>query len=238
MKSSSLIKFLSSACLSVTAAAAHGMDGKSPVYFEVGTGVSANSGKNTAPVDLSSSDRKFRNKTAVPVSASIGYRYSPNIRWDINVTYLSEWNVNLQGQDSDGDQVNIKSSISSLSSGFNIYYDITNFDHLCVTPYVTGGVGFSLNKVGDSDVFINDNLQAKFSSANNTSFMWKIGAGATKKINETIFIDIGYKFVSLGSAKSKSGAIYINDGFYYNSDTLNFKKLYSHQVLLNMGFNF
>lgn len=242
MKSFSVVRIFAITYLSFSAFISAGV-GDSPIYFEFGTGISANSGENSAPdFDLSSSDKKFTNKTSVPLSASIGYRFSPNMRFDLNTTYLPEWNVNLQGKDSEGDQISLKSSISSLSTGLNLYYDFTYFDNLYFIPYLTGGIGISINKVGDSDLFIKYNsyntLVSTYSSNNTTNFMWKVGAGLTKKINESLFVDFSYKFVSLGKAKSKSGSVVEERAFFYNEESLKFKKLYSNQFLINMGFNF
>lgn len=214
-------------------------ENKSPIYFEIGTGMSFNSGKNTEPgIDMSTSDREFKNKGSVPVSASFGYRYSSDFRFDVNVTYLPSMNINLQGSSSDNQPILVKSSLSSFSTGLNAYYDFTNFSESGVTPYITGGVGMSQNKIGDSSLYVDNEQQAQFSSNTDTSFMWKLGVGVQKKINESIFVDLSYKFADLGVAKSGTGSYYINGPGFYNSDVLKFKNLYSNQVVVSIGINF
>lgn len=212
---------------------------KSPVYFEIGSGISLNSGKNTEPsIDLSSSNKTFKNKNSVPVSASIGYKYSPNFRFDVNLTYLPSYNINLQGIDSEGDSILVKTSLSSFSTSLNAYYDFTNMAKSGFVPYITGGMGISQNRLGDSNYYVNERLFQQFSSNTNPSFTWKLGLGMLTKINDNIFIDFGYKFVDLGVAKSSAGSLILVNKFYYNSEKLKFKNLYSHQIMINLGFNF
>lgn len=210
-----------------------------PIYFEIGTGVSMNSGKESNLTDLNSSDSKFKNKSSVPISASIGYRYSSNLRWDINLTYLPEYNVHLSGVDSESDKIDLKSSVSSLSTSINGYYDFHNLTEYGITPYITAGIGLSINKTSDTDYYINDLLTAKYSGSSSNNLLWKIGLGAAHKINDNLFIDLSYRFVSLGQAKSKYGHQLDEDStFLKTTETLKFKDLYSHQIMLGIGFNF
>ena len=221
----------------------------SPIYFELGSGVAFNSGKETDTLTISSNDKKFKNKTSIPLSGSIGYRYSPNFRWDINITYLPEWNVHLSGRNSYGNKADLKTSINSLSNSINGYYDFTNFAISEITPYVTAGVGFSINKIAETDYYVNDTFVAKYSGSSTNNPLWKVGLGATHKINDSLFIDLSYRFVSLGKVKSKPGYevnhtldddedVNTNVSFPYSRDTISFKNLYSQQIMLSVGFNF
>lgn len=223
-----LANFICASAISFCSMSSLAMEGKSPIYFEIGSGISMNSGKEGNLSDLSSSNNKFKNKTSIPLSASIGYRYSPNFRWDINVTYLPQWDINLSGLDSESDRINLKSSISSLSSSINGYYDFDNLSYSGIIPYITAGIGFSINKTSDSDYYINDLLIAKYAGTSTNNLLWKVGLGATHKINEHLFIDLSYKFVSLGTAKSKSGYKITEDAEFSNAN----------QFILGMGFNF
>lgn len=215
----------------------------SPIYLQFGTGVSFNSGKQDNLENFSNSDTKFKNKSSIPFSASMGYRYSPNIRWDVNLTYLPEWDVDLSGKNIYSDNVNTKTSISSLSSSINGYYDFTNISDNFI-PYVTAGIGISINKTSDLEYFANNEYagKAKGTSANN--LLWKVGLGVTKSLNDNMFFDLSYKFVSLGKTRSNSGyGINYNigaehDTFPVEDSKLEFKNLYSQQIMISVGFNF
>lgn len=219
----------------------------SPIYLQFGTGVSFNSGKQSDIDIFDNNDTKFKNKSSIPFSASMGYRYSPNIRWDVNLTYLPEWDVDLSGKDSFSNNINTKTSISSLSSSINGYYDFTNISDNFI-PYVTAGVGFSINKMKDTDVVNNNKYIEKYAGSNRNNFLWKVGLGVTKSLNENVFFDLSYKFVSLGKAGSKTGygivSVQDEGGLSNNTkligvnEKLEFKNLYSQQIMISVGFNF
>ena len=208
----------------------------SSIYFEIGTGVSMNSGKD-AVNDYELNFNKTQRKTTGALSAALGYIYSPNIRFDLNVTYIPEWNISESTTSTTGDAISYSSKISSLISTINAYYDFERIANN-LTPYVMGGIGLSRNKIDDMDIFANDNLYFRRYSNNSYNFAWKLGAGAAYKVNDRVSIDLGYRFVSLGKVSTKSGYEYAvnqedRSSFVSSSDKTTFKNLYSHQIMIS-----
>ena len=208
----------------------------SSIYFEIGTGVSMNSGKD-AVNDYELNFNKTQRKTTGALSAALGYIYSPNIRFDLNVTYIPEWNISESTTSTTGDAISYSSKISTLISTINAYYDFERIANN-LTPYVMGGIGLSRNKIDDMDIFANDNLYFRRYSNNSYNFAWKLGAGAAYKVNDRVSIDLGYRFVSLGKVSTKSGYEYAvnqedRSSFVSSSDKTTFKNLYSHQIMIS-----
>ena len=208
----------------------------SPIYFEIGTGVSINSGKDA--VNHSQLNfNKTQRKTTGALSAALGYIYSPNIRFDLNLTYIPEWNISESTTSTTGIDISYSSKISSLISTINAYYDFESIANN-ITPYMMGGVGLSRNKIDDIDIFANNNLYFRRYSNNSYNFAWKLGAGAAYKINDKVSIDLGYRFSSLGKVSTKSGYEYAvnqqdRSSFISSSDKTTFKDLYSHQIMIS-----
>ena len=87
----------------------------------------------------------------------------------------------------------------------NTYYDFHNSSQF--TPYVGAGVGMAF--IGSDFSFTGEDYDtpetSSGTSGSNTSsnFAWNIGAGLGYEVNEHFTVDLGYRFVGLGEAKSK-----------------------------------
>ena len=221
----------------------------SPIYLELGTGITFNSGQESSSLSFNSYDKKFKNKSAIPLSSSIGYKYSPNLRWDINITYLPDWNIDLSGNNSLSHPASLKTSMSSLSTSLNGYYDFTNLAIENTIPYITAGIGVNINKINNADYFIDKNFIGKYSAGKTNNFLWKIGLGARHKINDSLLLNLSYKFVNLGKVRSNTGYMvqhslnneddeYSSIAFPNLQENISIKNLYSHQIMLSVNFSF
>lgn len=213
-----------------------------PFYIELGTGASMNSAKewsSTAGLD----PNKTSHKTGSAVSAALGFIYSPNVRFDFNITYIPQWNINENYTTSDTAQAaSYNTNINSLVTTINTYYDITQLSSQGFTPYVMGGIGMSNNQVGNVDVYIEQEKAATFYGNNKYSFAWNLGAGINHQLNERMSVGLGYKFSSLGKVSTNGGyqQAVVNDSQVQQSSSyqMTFKNIYAQQVMLNLRLKF
>lgn len=197
---------------------------KKDFYFEIGSGI----GFLSAKENDSGNANKYSGRTSIPVSGSLGFNYSENLRWDLNLTYLSSWNSNITGINE-----NINSSINSLISSVNIYYEAPERKNF--KPYLTAGVGISLNTLSDSDYFYNNNFNEHYGEKLTKNFAWKIGLGVSYQLNNKVVLDLGYRFTSLGKAVSNTGYEKLSKNntttFPSLPNKLEFKEIYAQQIL-------
>lgn len=92
----------------------------------------------------------------------------------------------------------------------NLYWDFHNDS--AFTPYIGAGIGMAFIQTKGS-VFVNSTLAGapagnfstgtNLGSKTNTNFAWQVGAGCSYDITETVALDLGYRFMGLGTAKTK-----------------------------------
>ena len=117
----------------------------------------------------------------------------------------------------------------------NAYWDIDTGTQF--TPYVGAGLGmaFIRTKFKDSGYEYadpDDSWSESTGSKNVTNFAWNVGAGLGYDITENWTMDVGYRFVGLGSVKTKT---YRDDDYEMYGKTSN---LYQHQVAVGIRYTF
>ncbi|MCL2591578.1 MAG: outer membrane beta-barrel protein [Betaproteobacteria bacterium] len=130
----------------------------------------------------------------------------------------------------------IRQKLQTQTLFVNGYFDFRNAT--AFTPYVGGGLGLAFIKVrgsyGWADFYGgNPGLSHSVSlrSKSTTNFAWNIGAGAAYAINDNISLDLGYRFASLGGAKTEWA-----DNFH--DVRIKSKDVYMHQVTLGLRVAF
>lgn len=143
----------------------------------------------------------------MPVRAEVELGYSFNSSYNGTVSRILSNNYSYTN------------TIGSQTLFVNGYYDFYNSTQ--VTPYLTAGLGTSwLRSSGNI---------AGLSTGSNTevNLAWNIGAGINFNLSETIGIDLGYRYASLGKAKtglSSTGMIETNTAM--------------HQLMMGLRYNF
>ncbi|WP_342640850.1 outer membrane protein [Rhodoligotrophos ferricapiens] len=121
------------------------------------------------------------------VEGGVGCQFTPMFRADIVGGY--RFNTKMDNKYNDLD--------ATLSTGTifaNGYIDLDYFGF--VKPYVGGGVGVAFHHIGDVDMPILSG------SGSSTDFAWNVQAGLAFDVTENIALDVGYRYVDLGDAKS------------------------------------
>jgi opacity protein-like surface antigen len=129
---------------------------------------------------------------------------SGSLGWRADVTFGLR-----QAIDFGGDAVlpgptisHLTADIRSYTLMLNGYYDLGNFNGM--VPYVGAGVGLAHHRMGGVQGDVGPTSQ---SGGSNTSFAWSLMAGVAYQLTERAILDIGYRFIDLGSARSGSDPV-------------------------------
>lgn len=122
-------------------------------------------------------------------------------------------------------------SIKSYTAMINLYKDLGTFGNL--TPYVGAGIGASYNMA--SDFYFTDNpaLTNRIRGDRDLSFAWSLMAGVGYQISDRATLDIGYRYLDLGSAGSENGD---NAGNW--NPRVSIDDLTSHEIKVGLRYNF
>lgn len=164
----------------------------SNVYWRLDTGYSWSSNMNK---DMGNNNAG----SSAIVGMGLGYHINDHLRTDATLGYRGWYRVNASEPVS-GTTFGAEADIKSLVGLLNIYYDIGHYN--VFTPYVGGGVGFSNNKVESTALTLGGTGIGNIDSHTNTSFAWQFGAGTAVDITPSIALDIGYRYVDMGTAQT------------------------------------
>jgi len=130
----------------------------------------------------------------------VGY-INEKFRGDISLRFRNSYKYASSFKDDDFQNMNMEQKFKSTSLMVNGYYDIVQFSNF--TPYVNLGLGFSRNKASDYKITgTSTNQTQPFTltreGKTSNSFAWNVGLGSLVHINDSINLDIGYKYSDLG----------------------------------------
>jgi opacity protein-like surface antigen len=126
----------------------------------------------------------------------------------------------------------------------NAYFDLKTGWY--VNPYVGAGVGVAfIEAKGKLDLVDNEDADDPFSlalstgSKSNSNFAWNVGAGLGWEPLDWLTVDLGYRFVGLGTVKTATGTYQPDPGIPVFLQTKGkVTDLYMHQVALGFRFTF
>jgi outer membrane autotransporter protein len=129
----------------------------------------------------------------------------------------------------------IKQTFGIQTLFLNAYWDINTGTKF--TPYIGAGLGMGFIKTkykasGYDYADPDDPWTESTGSKNVTNFAWNVGAGLGYDFTENWTMDIGYRFVGLGSVKTKT---YSGDDYKVYGKTDN---LYQHQFAIGVRYTF
>lgn len=121
------------------------------------------------------------------VSGALGYRYS-FFRAEVEYTYRDDYSKRKPFLSSYTDN-----SLESSSLMLNGYIDF--LPNYVVSPYISGGIGYSKVKVSSQE-----GNSAKY-DWDETNFTWSAGGGLTVRLNRCLNFDAGYRYLDMGELK-------------------------------------
>jgi len=218
-------------------------------YLRGDIGMTNTNGKLFAPAyndasTLSVSQVGHEFGSGMSYGLGIGYQFNNWFRMDVTGEYRSK--VSFTGNDfalvhigngdyNIGDTYN--GGYSSWVGLVNAYADLGTW--WCITPFIGAGVGFAHNRVsGLSDITtFPANASADFGvpltglyqagAASKTNFAWALHAGLAYRVNQNLTIELAYRYLDLGTARTGGGATF--DGTTSNR-AFEFRDLTSHDV--------
>lgn len=171
-------------------------------------------------------------------SIAIGYdfdkKFGVPIRAELEYAAFSEAEAKRSFTD-EYDHITMKQKFNIQTLFLNAYWDINTGTQF--TPYIGGGLGMGfINTKGKESGYDVDDPSDSWDfgtgSKTVTNFAWNVGAGLGYDITENWTLDAGYRFVGLGSVKTKT---YSDDEVAVKGKTSN---LYQHQFAVGVRYTF
>lgn len=113
----------------------------------------------------------------------------------------------------------------------NGYFDLGTW--WCLTPYVGAGIGGSKTRIENyRDVNVVTNGLAYAPAKDSTGYAWALHAGVSYAITPSVSLDLAYRYLNLGDAKT--GVVRRYDGSCTLCEPITFKNIESHDVMLGL----
>ena len=150
-------------------------------------------------------------KSAPFFGLGIGVDHGRWLRFDVTGEYRGKWLFIAQDINHvDGYTNEFTADMESWLGLFNAYIDIGTW---CgVTPYVGGGIGMaSVSVLGLKDVNVPNQGVAFGGDNTEYNFAWALYAGMSYDVTDRFTLDLGYRYLDLGDAKSGEVNAYNGD---------------------------
>jgi opacity protein-like surface antigen len=177
----------------------------------------------------------------------VGYQFNTWLRFDITGEYRGDSTFFAQDRYPGGNgtfNVNSNRAAGTFLPGTNEYTaDIESWvglanayvdlpTVLCVTPYVGAGIGLaSVSVNGLKDVNVPNNSVFYGADNTETNFAWAVYGGLAYDVNPSVTIDLSYRYLDLGDARSGKVTAYDNTSSYSGLDI---EDIHSHDVMLGV----
>lgn len=169
---------------------------------------------------------------------------SQGLRGDVTFGFRGEQDVTgvppIYNGTLDGDPVGttpptvddpLHTSVRSHTLMFNGYYDFGQFRGF--VPYVGAGVGVAYHMVDDVYFTGNPFLVNRIEGDEKLSFAWSLMAGVAYQISDRAILDLGYRYIDMGSAYS--GRV---DNAGYVNPRVDLEDIAAHEFKLGVRYHF
>ncbi|PKR56689.1 outer membrane protein [Thalassospira lohafexi] len=172
-----------------------------------------------------------------------GLKLNDYLRTDITLSYRDNLTEVGAYYDSDGlvkaaNRLNGDAfKASNWSTMLNLYVDplsAAGFDTGGFSPYLQGGIGWARNKTDDL-VFGADGTRVSGETHNDLA--WQVGAGVNYAITSQWKLDLSYRFIDMGEARSTSTAVETNGNHIALEREARFD-LQAHEVMIGLQYQF
>jgi opacity protein-like surface antigen len=177
---------------------------------------------------------------AADFGVGAGYKFNDYLRTDLTLDYEtpakfkgSLWceSTTTCGHSTAGYYDTERVKISAWSALANVYADLGDFHG--IKPYIGAGAGASYLKTSNVQ---SSNKQAaspynQASDAGKWNFAWALMAGVEYPISDNLSLDLGYRYLNLGDARTGS----VNDGAG-QSTRMEYKDITAHEVRVGLRY--
>jgi opacity protein-like surface antigen len=116
----------------------------------------------------------------------------------------------------------------------NVYADLGTW--WCLTPFVGVGIGTSLNTISSfTDTNVPLASVAYGMSASQWNFAWAAHAGVAYRVNNNFTVELAYRYVDLGNARSGDLVNYFGGNTIYNP--MEFRTITSQDLRIGVRWN-
>lgn len=162
----------------------------------------------------------------------LGYYYDLPVRLELEYAYRSKAKFGEGPSAVYSDGLTYTAShnfeVKAHSVMVNAFYDFNN--QSVFTPYIGGGLGLAYLST-DYHSRISNGLSGAINTSNNDwNFAWNVGGGVTYHFSDSMALDLGYRYVDLGSAGSGSSSV----NNYVGSSSLDYT---AHEIGLALRFS-
>lgn len=170
----------------------------------------------------------------------VGYQWNSWLRFDVTGEYRGGASFHALDRFLNGSTFNTNQYSANKTEWVvlaNAYLDLGTW--WCVTPFIGAGVGFARNQI---DHFRDLNVIAGgggwADTGTTTGLAWALHAGATYKVTSNFGVELAYRYLNLGDAKT--GTLVNLDPTFVSGNPLapvTFKSIYSHDIMLGVRWN-
>ncbi len=174
---------------------------------------------------------------AADIGVGVGYKFNDYLRTDLTLDYEtpakfkgSVYCVSAGPCGGGVWQATESVKITAYSALANVYADLGDFHGL--KPYIGAGAGASYLRTSDVKSGAKDNGTGAYpKSEGQWNFAWALMAGDEYPINERLSLDLGYRYLDLGDAKT--GGVRDSGG---NLTHMSVEDITAHEVRVGLRY--
>jgi opacity protein-like surface antigen len=122
----------------------------------------------------------------------------------------------------------LSTNIKTYTMMFNGYYDLGNMNGF--VPYVGAGLGWAYHKMDDVFSDVTTGIQ---NGEDKLSFAWSVMAGFGYQLTDRVILDVGYRYIDLGSARSSN-----IDNVFAPNPRLEVNDMTAHEIKFGVRYHF
>ena len=199
-----------------------------PCYFRADTGYSWSTSPN-AEWDQPLTDTSLSDSWIGSVGVGCSFSAQPGRGFRADIQFGTEGSRDFTGTPNPSDPAH--TTIKSYTTLANGYYDIGTFGG--ITPYVGAGVGVAYHKVSETYFTGPGAPVNRIEGKNDLSLAWALMAGASVQLSERFALDVGYRYLNMGSADT--GRV-DNAGFV--NPLIHIDDIAAHEVRVGLRYAF
>lgn len=121
-------------------------------------------------------------------------------------------------------------SLKTYTLMLNLYKDLGNWGGF--VPYVGAGIGAAYHQLDNIYFTDNPNLSNQIHGNNDLAFAWSLMAGVGYQISDRAIIDVGYRYIDMGSITSQR-----SDTAFNVNPAVKFDDLTAHEIKVGLRYH-
>jgi opacity protein-like surface antigen len=166
---------------------------------------------------------------------------SKGFRGDLTLGYRGDRDVDGYKTDRPGVHfpADLSSKVSTLTAMANVYYDFGKVQGF--VPYVGAGIGIAHHSLGDVTFdfagFPATNRFETIGGSSATNFAWSLMAGVAYQISNRAVLDLGYRYIDMGSVSTRGNICDTCVGGGSN-DRFTVEDINAHEFKIGLRYHF